>query len=377
MTAPMADLYEVLEVPRDATAEDIKRSYRRLARQCHPDANPGDPAAETRFKELAAAYEVLSDPEKRSRYDRFGSAEGFDIGDPFGAGSGGLGDLFDAVFGAGSPFGGTGRPRGPAGPPRGPDLDVRATVDLRGAVFGSQTDVTVRTAVPCGDCGTTGAAPGTSPVTCTECNGNGEVRVVRQTVLGQIVSASVCRRCGGAGEMIESPCPTCGGDGRLVQDKSYTVDVPPGVDDGSTLRLTGRGAVGPRGGPAGDLYVRLRVLADDRFVRQGDDLVHTLDLSVAQAALGCHALLETLDGTEELPVPAGTQNGRTFRLKGLGVPHLQGRGRGDLLVVVNVVTPTGLSEEEETLFRRFAELRGESVGDVDDGLFSRLRSRFS
>lgn len=373
----MADLYEILEVERDASADDIKRSYRRLARKYHPDANPGDPQAEARFKELAAAYEVLSDPEKRERYDRFGNADGFDLGDPFGSGVGGLGDLFDAFFGAGSPFGGGGAPRGPSGPPRGPDLDVRATIDFAGAVFGTQTDVTVRTAVPCEDCGATGAAPGTSPVTCPECSGTGEVRAVRQTVLGQIVSASACRRCGGAGQFIESPCPSCNGDGRLVTDRTYTVDVPPGVDDGSTLRLTGRGAVGPRGGPPGDLYVRLRVSPDDRFVRDGDDLVHRLDITFAQAALGVHVQLETLDGVEELPVPRGTQTGRTFRIRGRGVPHLQGRGRGDLVVVVNVVTPTELTDEEASLLERFATLRGEDVGGVDEGIFSRLRSRFS
>jgi molecular chaperone DnaJ len=373
----MADLYEILEVSRDAAADDIKRSYRRLARKYHPDANPDDPEAEARFKELAAAYEVLSDPEKRERYDRFGSAEGFDLGDPFGSGAGGLGDLFEAFFGGAGPFGAGGQARGPAGPPRGPDLDVRASIPFTGAVFGTQTDVTVRTAVPCDDCGSTGAAPGTAPVTCGECNGSGEVRAVRQTVLGQIVSSSVCRRCGGNGQVIETPCPTCSGDGRIVTDRTYTVDVPPGVDDGSTLRLTGRGAVGPRGGVAGDLYVRLRVTPDDRFVRDGDDLVHRLDVSVAQAALGAQLDLETLDGVEDLPIPRGTQTGRTFRLRGRGVPHLQGRGRGDLVVVVNVVTPTDLTEEEASLLERFAALRGEQVGGVDESLFSRLRSRFS
>jgi len=372
----VADLYEILEVPRDASTDDIKRAYRRLARDCHPDANPDDPGAEARFKELAAAYEVLSDPEKRDRYDRFGSSEGFDLGDPFGSGAGGLGDLFDAFFSAGSgPFGG-GR-RGPSGPPRGPDLEVTATLPFEGAVFGVQTDVTVRTALRCEDCTGTGAAPGTEPVECPDCSGVGEVRTVRQTVLGQIVSAAPCRRCGGAGQLIESPCPTCSGDGRIVQDKTYTVDVPPGVDDGSTLRLSGRGAVGPRGGPSGDLYVRLRVAPHERFVRQGDDIVEQLSLSMAQAALGAHLPLETLDGWEDLVVPRGTQTGRTFRLKGRGVPHLHGRGRGDLLVVADVGTPTKLSDEEAELLRQFAALRGEDVAPADEGFLSKIRSAFS
>jgi molecular chaperone DnaJ len=373
----LADLYETLEVPRDASTDDIKRSYRRLARECHPDANPDDPGAEARFKELAAAYEVLSDPDKRDRYDRYGSSEGFDLGDPFGSGAGGLGDLFDAFFtGGGGPFGGGPR-RGPSGPPRGPDLEVTATLDFVGAVFGVQTDVTVRTAVSCDDCDATGAAPGTGPVECPECGGIGEVRTVRQTVLGQIVSAAPCRRCGGAGQTIESPCPTCNGDGRIVQDKTYTVDVPQGVDDGSTLRLTGRGAVGPRGGPPGDLYVRLRVAPHERFVRQGDDLVEHLRLTMAQAALGAHLPLETLDGWEDLVVPKGTQPGRTFRLKGRGVPHLQGRGRGDLVVVADIETPTKLRDEEAELLRQFANLRGEEVAPPDEGFLSKIRSAFS
>ena len=371
----MADLYEILEVSRDASMDEIKRSYRRLARECHPDANPDDPEAEARFKELAAAYEVLSDPEKRGRYDRFGSADGFDLGDPFGSGASGLGDLFDAFFSGGAgPFGG-GR-RGPAGPQRGSDLEVVATIDFNDAVFGTQTDVTVRTATSCEDCGGTGAQPGTSPETCADCGGSGEVRMVRQTVLGQIVTATVCRSCGGAGQTIASPCPSCAGEGRLVGDRTYTVDVPQGVDDGSTLRLTGRGAVGPRGGPPGDLYVHLRVTPHPRFAREGDDLVEHLSIGIAQAALGVRLPLETLDGWEDLVVPKGTQSGQSFRLKGRGVPHLGGRRRGDVIVVVDVETPTKLEEEEAELLRQFAALRGEDVAPADEGFFSKVKSAF-
>lgn len=372
----MADFYEILEVSRDASSEDIKRAYRRLARKYHPDANPGDLGAEARFKELAAAYEVLSDPEKRSRYDRFGAADGFDLGDPFGAG-GGLGDLFDAFFGAAGPFGGGGRQRGPSGPPRGPDLDVTVVLEFPDAVFGTKTDVSVRTAVHCEDCDATGALPGTSPSTCPDCNGAGEVRTVRRTVLGQIVSATACRRCGGAGRVILEPCPACRGEGRVIDDRVFTVDVPPGVDDGSTLRLTGRGAVGPRGGVPGDLYVRLRVKAHDRFERQGDDLVTTVRIAVTQAALGTVIDLETLDGSEQLAVPRGTSAGRLFRLKGRGVPHLNGRGRGDLVVSVDIDVPKKLDEESEQLLRQLAELRGETVLPAEEGLLSRIRSAFT
>lgn len=371
----MADLYEILEVPRDASMDDIKRSYRRLARECHPDANPHDPDAEARFKELAGAYEVLSDAEKRSRYDRFGSADGFDLGDPFGSGASGLGDLFDAFFSGGAgPFGG-GR-RAPTGPQRGSDLEVVARIAFNHAVFGAQTDVTVRTATACEDCDATGAEPGTSPTTCAECGGSGEVRMVRQSVLGQIVTASVCAACSGRGQTIDSPCPTCGGEGRLIGDSTYTVDVPKGVDDGSTLRLTGRGAVGPRGGPPGDLYVHLRVEPHDRFSREGDDLVEHMSIGIAQAALGVRLPLETLDGWEDLVVPRGTQSGQSFRLKNRGVPHLGGRGRGDLIVVVDVETPTKLDEEEAELLRQFAEMRGEDVAPADEGFFSKVKSAF-
>ena len=372
----MTDLYEVLGVPRDASPDDIKKAYRKLARESHPDANPDDPEAEARFKDLSAAYEILSDPDKRDRYDRYGNANGFDLSDPFGSGAGGLGDLFDSFFGGNSPFGGGGRQRGPSGPPRGEDLDAPAVLEFTDAVFGCQCDVSVRTAVRCEECGSTGAQPGTTPVACPDCGGTGEVRVVRQTVLGQMMSASVCRNCGGQGEYLPSPCVACSGAGRLIEDKTYTVDVPAGVDEGSTLRLTGRGAVGMRGGPPGDLYVRLRVKPHDRFVRQGDDLLHELGVSMVQATLGATIALETLDGVEQLEVPRGTQVGKVFKLRGKGVPRLDGRGRGDLLVRVNVRIPTTLDEESEDLLRQYAVVRGEPVAAPKEGFFSRFTTPF-
>ena len=371
------DYYELLQVSRGATAEEIKKSFRRLARENHPDANPDNPEAEDRFKELAKAYETLSDPERRARYDRFGSDDSINLGDPFGnGGAGGLGDLFEAFFGAGgSPFGG-GRARGPAGPPRGPDLEVVAKLSFTEAVFGCQHEVLVKTAVPCEDCSGSGAADGTAPVTCEDCGGSGEIRTVRQTMLGQIASASPCRRCGGQGRIVLSPCSNCEGEGRVVTDKTYTVDIPAGVDAGSTLRLTGRGAVGPRGGAAGDLYVKVSVARHDRFIREDADLIHVLPITMTQAALGHHIAYETLDGVEDLVIPKGTQSGREFRLRGRGVPHLGGRGRGDLLVKVSVETPTNLRAEEVELLERFAALRGDEVSPPDGGLLSRMRSAF-
>lgn len=378
----MADFYELLTVGRDATADDIKKAYRRRARELHPDANPDDPSAEDRFKELARAYEVLSDPEARARYDRFGeagvsgAAAGPDMGSMFG---GGLGDLFDAFFGGGnggaSPFGGGfGGRSGPAGPPRGQDLESVVELTLEQAVFGATIPVTVRTALRCQDCAGAGTASGTQPVTCVDCSGTGQTRRVRQSMLGQMVTTSACGRCGGLGQVIVTPCQRCGGEGRLVERTTYNVDVPAGVDEGATLRLNGRGAVGPRGGTAGDLYVHVRVATHDRFVRDGDDLVTVLTVSFTQAALGARLTLTTLDDDEEILIPPGTQPGRQLVLRGLGASRLNGRGRGDLRVQLVVEVPTDLDDAQEDLLRRLADLRGEGVEPRSKGLFSRLKS---
>jgi len=367
------DYYELLGVSQDASPEEIKRSYRRLARQLHPDANPGDPETEHRFKEVAVAYETLSDPDKRRRYDMFGP-EG--VGSPAGGGfgGGGIGDLFDVFFG-GNPFGGGGG-AGPSGPPRGVDLEVVAELSFEQAVFGAETPVTVKAAVACEDCEATGCAPGTQPTTCSGCGGAGQVRRVRQSILGQMVTAGPCQQCGGAGTIIESPCPTCRGEGRHVEECTYTVDIPAGVNGGQTLRLQGRGSVGPRGGMTGDLYVHLRVRPHDRFQRDDDDLHAELHVSVSQAALGTHVGFETLDGTEELAVFPGTQGGTVMRLRNRGVPRLDGRGRGDMHVHLVVDTPTALSKEEDELLRQLAELQGVQVDPPDTGLMSKIRSAF-
>ncbi len=376
----MADYYELLGVPRGASADEIKKAYRKRARELHPDANPGDAAAEERFKQVAQAYEVLSDPEQRSRYDRFGeagvggAAGGPNIGDMFG---GGLGDIFDAFFGGGAgggPFGGRG---GPAGPPRGQDLEVVADVAFEQAVFGATVPITVRTAVKCEPCGGAGTAEGTKPVTCADCNGRGQVQRVRQSLLGQMVTTSACARCGGLGQVIASPCPTCNGEGRTIAEKTYQVDIPAGVDTGSTLRLTGRGAAGPRGGGSGDLYVHIRVAPHERFVRDGDDLVCELPVSIAQAALGTKIVLPTLDGDEDVLIPSGTQPGKEFVLRQRGAHRLQSRGRGDLRIRIRVEVPTKLDEAEADLLRKLAELRGESVATTEPGFFSRIKSAFS
>ena len=372
----MADYYELLGVGRDATPDELKRAYRRLARELHPDTNP-DPTAEDRFKEIGLAYEVLADPERRRRYDRFGpegAARGQGSDPGFG---GGLGDIFDAFFGGGSggPFG-SGGARGRTGPPVGADMEMTVDVTFEEAVFGVAKDVTLRAPVACSTCDASGAAPGTSPERCGECGGSGQVRRVRQSILGQMVSAGPCPRCGGAGQTVAQPCPDCRGEGRRTEERSYTVDMPAGIDHGNTLRLSGRGAAGPRGGPNGDLYVHVRVRPHPRFTRDGLDLVHELHLPVTQAALGHHLAFETLDGAEDLVVPAGTQTGRVFRLRGRGVPRVDGRARGDLLIEVVVDTPTELSRDEEELLRQLAALRGEEVAPAETGFLSRIRSAF-
>jgi molecular chaperone DnaJ len=376
------DYYELLGVSRTASGEDIKRAYRLKARELHPDANAGDRATAERFKEVARAYQVLSDPEQRARYDRYGEAgvggagNGPRVEDLFGGG--GLNDLFDAFFGGNSPFGGGGgRRNGPAGPPRGQDMEVVADISFEQAVFGATVPITLRLPQRCADCGGSGAGAGTQPVTCSECNGAGQVQRVRQSLLGQMVTSSACSRCGGTGQVIPTPCPTCRGDGRTTSQHTYQVDVPAGVDSGSTLRLSGRGAAGPRRGAAGDLYVHLRVAAHDRYRREGDDLVTDVPISIAQAALGTTVALPTLDGDEELHVPAGTQHGREFTLRQRGVPRLQGRGRGDLRARLVVEVPTQLDDHEASLLRQLAEHRGEPVAPPDKGLFSRIKSAFS
>lgn len=369
------DYYELLEVERTASTEEIKRAYRLAARRYHPDANPDDPAAEARFKQVATAYEVLSDDDRRRHYDRFGAAGPQMGSDPFGGFTGGgLGDIFDAFFGGGGAGGGGGqRPTRASGP----DLEVAVDIAFEAAVFGAQEEVTVRTAIACEACEATGAEPGTHAESCAQCGGTGQVRQVRQSILGQMVTAAPCPLCRGAGQVILSPCATCKGEGREVTEKTYTIDIPAGVDTGSTLRLSGFGAVGPRGGPSGDLYVQVRVQPHPRFVRDGNDLVHQLHIPFTQAALGAAISFETLDGNEDLVIPRATQTAKVFRLRGRGVPHVRGRGRGDLLVQVVVTTPIDLEPEVEEALRQIAAVRGDEVAPADRGFFSRIKSAFN
>jgi molecular chaperone DnaJ len=377
--ADETDFYALLGVSRTATEDEIKKAYRSRARELHPDANPGDASAEERFKQVSIAYEVLKDPEKRRVYDQYGidglrgSGGG---GDPF-AGFGGLGDIFEAFFG-GNPFGaggGGGRGR-QSGPPRGRDQEIVIDLEFGEAVFGAQKEVTIKVAVACETCDSSGAATGTQATTCGQCGGSGEVRQMRQTLLGQMVTASPCGRCSGTGRMIETPCPTCRGEGRRSENRTYTIDVPPGLDTGGRLRYPGRGGVGQRGGAAGDLFVALRVKEHPRFQRYGNDITEVLEVPMTQAALGAVLKYETLDGIEDLVIPVGTQTGKEFRLRGRGVPLSRGNGRGDLIVTALVTAPTRLSKEEDALLRQFAAARGEDVASADTSLMGKIRSAF-
>lgn len=369
----MEDLYELLGVRRDASDEELKRAYRRLARELHPDANGGDPEAEERFKRVSFAYEVLRDPERRERYDRYGPAS-FGGGAP-GAGSagfgfdGGIADLFEAFFGTMGASGGRSRRTSN----HGADAEVALHLEFAEAVFGGQKQLSVRLPVVCEACSGSGSRDGTAPVACPACGGAGELRRVRQSLLGQVVTATSCSRCQGLGRVVADPCPSCRGEGRRMEDRELTVEVPAGVDEGSTLRLTGRGPAGPLGGSNGSLFVHLSVEPDDRFERVGDDLHTTLHVGVAQAALGASVDVETLEEAHKMSISAGTQPGSVVRLRGLGVPHLRGRGRGDLYVHMAVDTPTDLTARQRELLVELAAERGEEI-EGHEGVLSRIRS---
>ena len=360
------DHYAALGVTRDAGPDEIKRAYRQLAREYHPDANSDDPTAEERFKEISHAYEVLSDPAKRRNYDAFGDERGMGasgFGDV-----GGISDLFSTFFGG---FGGQTR-RGPA---RGADLLTEVELTLEEAATGVEKEVEITTLATCEVCDGSGAAPGTHPSRCSECGGSGQTSQVRRTVFGNVMTAMTCSTCGGTGEVIADPCKGCEGSGRKQVTETMTVTIPPGADDGAQLRVTGRGQAGHRGGRSGDLYVEIRIAEHPVWRRAGDDLGCEVTVPLTVAALGGVVEAPTLDGPEEIEIKAGTQSGEVRRLRGKGMPRLRGSGRGELVVLLKVQTPMDLTEEQAELLHKFAELRGEQVDER--GFFKKIREAFS
>jgi molecular chaperone DnaJ len=374
------DYYRLLGVRKDATPEELKRAYRKLARELHPDVN-ADPEAQDRFKAVTTAYEVLSDPEKRRIVDLGGdplSQSGATAGgSPF-SGFGGFGDVFEAFFGGAGPMG-AGRGRRSRVRP-GADALLALSLTLEETAFGVRKELAVETAVVCETCTGTGCAPGTRPRTCQTCGGHGEIQSVQRSFLGQVMTTRACSACGGTGEQIPSPCPSCGTEGRVRARRTKTIDVPAGIEDGMRIRLAGQGEVGPGGGPAGDLYIEISEIPHETFSRDGADLHCTIAVPMTSAALGSDLVLNTLDGEEKIEVRAGTQSGAVLHLRGKGVPKLRSSARGDMYVHVEVRTPTRLDSEQERLLRELAELRSEDVAVTSKsrgGLFTKVRDAFT
>jgi molecular chaperone DnaJ len=365
------DYYGVLGVAKGATQQEIKKAYRQLARQYHPDVNDA-PDAEERFKQINEAYEVLSDPEKRTMYDRFGTVKpgmgGFDgFRDPF--------DIFAEVFGNLGGFGfGTGRRSGPR---RGRDIRTRVDITFEEAAFGAQKEVNVRRMEICSTCDGSGAQPGTRPERCPECNGSGQVRRAQQTILGSFVNITTCPHCEGSGQVIRDPCEECNGSGKIYRQRKLSVDIPAGVDSGMSLRLSGQGEPGENGGPPGNLYVNINVKPHPFFKRRDSDVLLELKVNVAQAALGTTVTVPTLEGEQELEIPPGTQPNTVLRLRNLGIAHLQGNGRGDQLVMVQVGIPEQISDHQRALLKELAEtLDTEAIVKEKQGFVDRVKEMF-
>jgi molecular chaperone DnaJ len=359
------DLYAVLGVGRDAPDAEIKRAFRRLAQQWHPDVNQ-DEAASARFKEINEAYQVLSDTQRRQAYDMFGTTGGAGDGG-FTGGFGNFSDIFDAFFGGTQ----AGTRRGH--PLAGADLRYDLRITLEEAVHGVDKEIEFPVLGRCETCGGSGAKPGSEPVTCSQCGGRGEIRTTRRTMLGQMVNVTTCPQCEGEGKLVTDPCETCHGEGRTERRRSLRVTIPPGIDEGHQIRLSSEGEVGPRGGPAGSLYVAVHVIPHPTLRREGTELAYDADVSIAQAALGTRISVPTVDGEEEVEIKPGTQPGTEIRLRGRGVPHLRRAGsRGDLHVFVNVVVPAKLSKRQRELLAEFAAESGEDVSAASGGLREKL-----
>ncbi len=378
------DYYEALGVERGASTEEIKKAYRRLAKQYHPDFNKDDADSAGKFNEIKEAYDVLSDPQKRDHYDRFGhQAENGGAGSGFGgfggSGTGGFGfgggidEIFEQFFGG---MGGGGRRR-PPGPEQGNHLRYDLDITLEDAYRGDEKVIAIPRTETCPECKGSRARPGTNPETCPGCGGSGQQQFARSTPFGRFMSTQVCSHCRGEGSVVSEPCPECSGQGRLVRERNIEIKIPAGIEDGSRLRVRGEGEAGLRGGPPGDLYVVIRVRPHKKFKRQGSDLILEFTIGISQAALGLETEVPTLDGTANLRIPEGTQHGAVFRLKGHGMPHLRGSGKGDLRVKVKVKVPKRLNPRQKEILAEFAHLSGEEVGVENRGFLNKVKDAFS
>lgn len=379
--AEKRDYYEVLGVSKTATQDEIKSAYRKLAKKYHPDMNPGDTAAEEKFKEVNEAYEILSDESKKSKYDQFGhagvdpsyggggygsyGAGGFDFGD-----MGGFSDIFESFFG-----GGTSSRRN--GPRRGQDLHTTISISFEEAVFGTEKTISVDRTEACNECHGTGARKGTSPATCPTCNGTGQTRTTQRTPFGSFSSTKTCSTCGGKGTVIKDACTKCHGSGRINNKKNISVKIPKGIDNGQTISLAGQGNAGTNGGTAGDLLITVRIAPHKLFKREGQNIYCEFPLTYTQAALGCEVEVPTVDGKVKYTIPEGTQTDTTFRLKGKGVPNISGYGRGDQYVKVYVEVPTNLSKEQKDLLKKFDTLSGKKTYTKQKGFFEKLKDAFN
>ena len=375
MAEQKRDYYEVLGVSRGASEADIKKAYRKLAKENHPDLHPGDKEAEARFKEVNEAYEVLSDADKKARYDQYGHAG---VDPNFGAGGGfdgsfdfgDLGDIFGSFFGGG--FGG-GRRTNPNAPQRGESIRLSLAISFEEAAFGCEKSVTVERMETCETCHGNGCAPGSTPEVCPECHGTGTVQVRRQTPLGVFATSSPCTRCGGKGKIIHQPCKDCHGTGAVRKRKTIQASIPAGIDNGQTISIRGQGNAGKNGGPAGDLLITITVRPHELFRREGTSVLCEAPITFAQAVLGAELEIPTIDGKVKYELPEGTQSGTTFRLKGKGIPALNGRGRGDQYVTVYIETPRNLNKEQKEALKKFAESMGDSNYEARPKFFKKFK----
>ena len=380
--ADKRDYYEVLGVSKDASADDLKKAYRKLAKQYHPDMNPGDKTAETKFKEVNEAYEVLNDPAKRQRYDQFGhagvdpsyGAGGSGFGGAGGFGGFDVGDIFESFFGGGfGGFGGSSRTRNPNAPIRGNDINVTIGLTFMEAAKGCKQKIQIQRLEQCETCGGTGAKKGTNPETCSECGGTGQVKVQQRTPIGIIQTTRTCTRCNGKGKVIKEPCPSCRGMGRVRHSRTLEVSVPAGIDDGQTFLLRGQGDQGINGGPAGDVNIMVTLRPDELFERDGFDVWCDIPITFSQAVLGDEITVPTIDGKVKYEVPEGTQSGTVFRLRNKGIQYVNGRGRGDQYVKVNIEVPRNLSSKQKDVLKDFEKLSSDKNYEKRKTFFDRLK----